>query len=237
MVARTEYCVRPAEASEVEAVGGTKNCDVGRILEIEPRVVLANREENTRRRVERLAEHLPVLLTDVSSPHEAPALWRELGELCGEADEAARRRVEVEAELAACERNRLTEPPAFIYWIWRDPWMAAGHDTYISALLTAAGWRNALPGGATRYPTVDGETLQSVDGVTFLFSTEPYAFELPRDLDAFPPAREAGNGWWRLEGGGTAAAVDGQTLSWFPSLTAEGLRAAAALRMGRIELG
>jgi ABC-type Fe3+-hydroxamate transport system substrate-binding protein len=230
LAARTEFCVRPTSIADLETVGGTKNCDVARILEIEPDVVLANREENTRRRIERLAEKLPVLVTDIASPHEVPALWRELGQICGREEAAEHRASEVVAELAACGRNAGGPAPSFVYWIWRDPWMAVGHDTYISALLTAAGWRNALPPEATRYPKIEPGALPPLDGVTMLFSSEPYAFELPRDLDAFPSSTDAGDGWWQLQEGGAAVEVDGQLMSWYPSLTADGLRVATGIR-------
>jgi ABC-type hemin transport system substrate-binding protein len=231
MVGRTEFCVRPAAGVDgVETVGGTKNPNVARILELEPDVVLANREENTRRRVERIADHLPVLLTDVGGPKDAPGLWLELGDIVGRTDDAVRRARDVEEELARELEEPTRDHPRFLYWIWRDPWMAAGHGTYISSLLIAAGWRNALPSHLTRYPTINPESVADLGRVTMLFASEPYAFELPRDLDAFPGRRDDHDGLWQLSGELAAATVDGQLFSWYPSLTAAGLRAAAQLR-------
>jgi iron complex transport system substrate-binding protein len=232
LVGRTEFCVRPAGgAGQVEAVGGTKNPDVARVIALRPDLVLANREENTRPRIERIAARVPVLLTDPGSPADVPGLWRELGAVCGCETEAERRALDVEEELGQSAGPPTVPPPRFVYWIWRDPWMAAGHDTYVSRLLTAAGWANALPSRWRRYPRVDPAAAIGWAGTTLLFASEPYCFRLPRDLDAFPGRTvEDGPRRWRLAGGMLALEVDGQVLSWYPSLTLEGLRAAAALR-------
>lgn len=233
LVGRTRYCVRPVEGvAAVEAVGGTKDPDVGRVLSLAPDVVLANREENTRRRVERLAERVPVLLTDPRSPRDVPALWRELGEVCGRVGAGEGLAREVEAELARARAAAPGRPVRHLYWVWRDPWIAAGHDTYISELLEAAGFRNAVPPGRGRYPKVDPAEVADLAVEAMLFPSEPFEFELPRDLDPFPGGAVLETGVWRLAGGAIALRVDGQLLSWYPSLTAEGLRSARRLREG-----
>ncbi len=234
VVGRTDFCVRPADGVDaVEPVGGTKNPKVDRVLELAPDLVLANREENTRRRIERLAEHVPVMVTDPGGPRDVPALWRELGELVGRRGAADILSREVELELERCADAAPSAPPAFVYWIWKDPWMAAGRDTYISELLCAAGWRNAIPGERARYPKLEPADALALEPDALLFSSEPYDFELPRDLDVFggAPAERAGD--WFIGGSTAALAVDGQRLSWYPSLTAAGLRLARELR-GRL---
>jgi iron complex transport system substrate-binding protein len=231
VVGRTEFCVRPqAAVASVEAVGGTKNPDVDQVLVLAPELVVASREENTRHRVERIAERVPVLLTDPHSPSDVPPLWRVLGEATGRGEAGERLAREVEAELRHAAESPPAAAPSFVYWIWRDPWMAAGHGTYISALLEGAGWRNALPADRSRYPKVEPSEVDALGVQVMLFSSEPYAFSLPRDLDAFAgPAVDEG-GLWRLPGGVLAVPVDGQLLSWYPSLTAAGLRLAGELR-------
>ncbi|MCA9614767.1 MAG: ABC transporter substrate-binding protein, partial [Myxococcales bacterium] len=53
LVGRTRYCVEPS-IEHVLVVGGTKDVDVEAVVALGPDLVLANREENTRRAVERL---------------------------------------------------------------------------------------------------------------------------------------------------------------------------------------
>ncbi len=235
LVGRTRWCVRPAGAVEaIPVVGGTKNPDVGRVLALLPDVVLTSREENTRHRVLRIAERVPVWLTDPRSPTDVPALWRSLGELTGRAGEAGRlARDTAEALEAVTSWARGLAPgPRFLYLVWKDPWIAAGPDTYISRLLEAAGLRNAAPPGRGRYPKLDDTGLLA-DGIdAYLFSTEPFAFVLPRDLGPLwlDNGTGSGGGRFRIHGGRLATVVDAQPLSWYPSLTSRGLTRARELR-------
>ena len=119
--------------------------------------------------------------------------------------------------------------PGFLYWVWRRPWMTAGRDTYISRVLEAAGWRNVAPEGRGRYPRLSPNEALALAPRAMLFASEPYAFELPGQLEAFglEPTPE-GDGW-RLEGGPVALPVDGRLFGWYPSLTAAALAQAREL--------
>jgi iron complex transport system substrate-binding protein len=231
LVARTRYCVRPVGRVEaIRTIGGTKNPDVASILGLRPDMVLANREENTRTRVETLAKHVPVLLTDPQTPQDVPDLWMDLGRGLGLEANAGARATECTDVIDRLRASRPTQQPSFIYWIWRNPWMAAGHATYISRLLELAGWRNALPRECERYPkATPGEAL-ACRPTALLFSSEPFEFELPQDLADFAVEVSEIGGAWRLAGGPAALPVDGEVLSWYPSLTVEGLRYAERLR-------
>jgi ABC-type Fe3+-hydroxamate transport system substrate-binding protein len=231
VVGRTDFCVRPDPGVDtVATVGGTKNPDVDGVIELAPDLVLASLEENTRRRVERIAEHVPVLMAAPRGPGDAPRLWRELGLAVGRGGAGDVLAREVELELQRCEEPPPEAGPSFVYWIWRGPWMAAGRDTYISELLTTAGWRNAVPGDGTRYPKLEPSHAIALRPDVLMFSSEPYDFDLPRDLDAFCDAPEQLDRGWSLDGRTVALAVDGQRLSWYPSLTAAGLRLARGLK-------
>src|SRR5271156_1378803 len=57
LVGRTDYCELPAEVvGKVPSVGGTKNPRVDDVCALEPDLVLANQEENTRGDLEALAQ-------------------------------------------------------------------------------------------------------------------------------------------------------------------------------------
>ncbi len=225
LVGRTEYCVHPAgELESVPTVGGTKNSDVGEILGLRPDVVLASREENVQRRIMALADEVPVWLADPSGPEDSVPLWHALGAVVGRATLARQLATEVETALAETASN--AAPVGHRYYIWKDPWMAAGPDTYISRLLAHVGLMTVVPSLQRRYPAVGDDPL--ADSCLHLLSTEPYEFTLPDDLK--PHAAELTSSIaWRLEHGALAVMVDGRRLSWYPSCTAEGLRYAAKL--------
>lgn len=229
LVGRTVFCVEPRSKVEtIPAVGGTKNVQVEQVLTLRPDVVLANREENTRERVEAIARAAPVWLTDPHGPSDVPALWREMGAIVGRAEEAERSARPVE-ELLRNVREA-GAGPTFIYWVWRDPWMAAGRDTYISRVLEVGGWRNAVPEEAGRYPKLTPQEALSLGPEAMLFASEPYAFALPGDADAFGQDTVPDGEGWRLDDGVLALAVDGQIFGWYPSHTVAALRRAGDLR-------
>src|SRR5262245_61122288 len=55
LVGRTRYCIAPeGEVEDIPVVGGTKDADVDRIIALDPDLVVANQEENTKQDIERL---------------------------------------------------------------------------------------------------------------------------------------------------------------------------------------
>lgn len=233
VVGRTDYCVRPAGLVEaIPVVGGTKNADPQRVLAQQPDLVLATREENSQRRVQHIAAVCPVWLGDPRSPQDVPALWRELGAIVErpEGEELARA---VATRLECLHSQVLARRPRALYLIWKDPWMAAGRETYIGALLELAGFENAAPEapGRGRYPKLEPPELEQLEVDAYLFSSEPYPFRLPADLG--PLAAELvgrSEDGFRLRSGALAVEADGAAFGWYPSRTLDGLDAACRLR-------
>src|SRR5438309_5512065 len=63
LVGRTRYCVVPEQALALTVVGGTKDVDVEAVRRLEPDLILANQEENSRTHLEQLARlQLPMLV-------------------------------------------------------------------------------------------------------------------------------------------------------------------------------
>jgi ABC-type hemin transport system substrate-binding protein len=240
LVGRTAWCRRPAGRVEaVERVGGTKTPDVARILALRPALVLMNEEEN--RREDEAALAAAGLGVHRSLPRDAAgaaAMVRSvaaaLSALGGEAAPARGRALAdaIEARAAALARDVARErgagrgPTRFAYLIWRAPWMAAGPDTYASALLELAGGVNVLrdaPELAARYPAIEAARLAALAPDRVLLASEPFPFgaahaaELAR-VTGLPPQR------LRL--------VDGERLSWHGVQTPAGLEEAARLMRG-----
>ncbi len=95
----------------------------------------------------------------------------------------------------------------FLYLIWREPWMAAGPDTFISRLLEDLGLENAAR-GEQRYPVVDPFAVQA-DVV--LLSSEPFPFKARHLAELQDAARSV-----RL--------IDGEACSWHGSAMLRGFR-------------
>jgi ABC-type Fe3+-hydroxamate transport system substrate-binding protein len=223
LVGITEYCVHPAEGvARVEKLGGTKNPDVRRIVELAPDLVLLNEEENRREDAQALAR--AGLACHTSLPRDAletAAMVRSIGKVLGtraRADEIAadieRRAARVRAEAAGARAVR------FAYLIWRKPWMSVNSDTYASALLEAAGGENVFGREARRYPEITTARLAAAAPERVFLCTEPFAF-LPRHADEL--AGETGLARERF------VVADGEYLSWHGSRTPRGIDYAAQL--------
>lgn len=223
LVGITRWCVHPRPAVDsVEKVGGTKNPDVDRILELEPDLVLLNREENRREDAEALDR--AGVCCHVSMPRDAvetAAMVREIGvavDRPGEADEISRRILE---RAAAAARRAAGRPPVpFAYLIWRRPWMAAGGDTYAHALLELAGGRNVFAHRAERYPEIEPAELTAAAPSLVLLSTEPFPFDKSHQTELAAATGLPAERFY---------IADGEYLSWHGSRTPAGIDYAVEL--------
>ncbi|WP_110052779.1 ABC transporter substrate-binding protein [Chitinophaga sp. S165] len=91
------------------------------------------------------------------------------------------------------------------YFIWREPWMVAGGDTFIHTMLSYCGLENVFA-ETPRYPGIDIEQLKALDCQLVLLSSEPYPFKEKHiaELQALLPMA-------RIE------LVDGEMFSWYGS--------------------
>ncbi len=228
VVAVSDYCIEPAAALQGKArIGGQKDPNLSALLALHPDLVVANKEENRRSDVERLAaEGIPTFVTDVRSIEAALQLPATLGVLCG-------------AEIAEIERMlaRLTEGvSAARSWaaqrgtavrvlslVWRDPFIVAGPDTYMSAVLATLGAQNAAAdlqqsaGPERRYPKLSLAELRALHPDRLLLPTEPYPF-----TESERAALEA-------ELGIPTRRIDGSIACWYGPRTARIVELASAL--------
>jgi len=157
LVGRTDYCVEPADlADQVPSVGGTKNPRLDQIFALNPDLVLANQEENSRGDVGAL--HARGVRVYVSFPRrvtEGISHLAMLARLLGvEASPAARDLVRRGYQMlrgAEAERSHLAPLRVFCP-IWMDPLMTIHGDTFISDMLDLVGATNVFNDRPRRYP-------------------------------------------------------------------------------------
>jgi ABC-type Fe3+-hydroxamate transport system substrate-binding protein len=91
------------------------------------------------------------------------------------------------------------------YLIWNDPYMTVGGDTFIHAMLEAAGFKNIFS-DKTRYPEVTVEELKIANCQLLLLSSEPFPFK-QKHIDQLQP----------LLPHTKIILVDGEMFSWYGS--------------------
>jgi ABC-type Fe3+-hydroxamate transport system substrate-binding protein len=207
VVGRTRYCTQPPQAvGRITKVGGTKKIDVGRVLELEPDLIVAVKEENSKEDVENLGgAGIPVFLGAPQTVEGAVQMLRELTDRVG-APRAESVLAPIERVVKRLKTRRDPTRRVFVP-VWKSPYMGVGSDTYVHDVLEASGGENVC-GSATRYPGVTLEDLEALRPEVVLLPDEPYPFSA-EDLPEFyaldiPAAKED-----RIH------LVDGKLLTWY----------------------
>jgi ABC-type Fe3+-hydroxamate transport system substrate-binding protein len=203
VVGITKFCVHPKSWFKAKKrVGGTKNVSISSVKELNPDLIIANKEENTIEDILLLEQIAPVWISDINSFEDAIEMIQQIGNIVDK---------DVEAKLLIADiRDSFQEPVLFetgntaIYFIWKQPFMCAGKDTFIDAMMTKIGLKNLIT--SKRYPVLDIPFNITVQPKWVLLSSEPYPFNethLEEMKKHFPDS--------------TILIVDGEFFSWYGS--------------------
>ena len=200
----TKFCVHPESWFRSKTrVGGTKQVHIAKVRELQPDLIIANKEENLKEQIEELAMEFPVWISDIKTIDEGLEMMRAIGELTGKEEQANSITRDI---IAGFEMLQAAERPLNVaYFIWRGPWMSVGGDTFISNMITTIGWKNVLA-GKERYPEVTLEEIAAYNPDLVLLSSEPYPFKDKHiaEVKAAIPSAEV-------------LLVDGEMFSWYGS--------------------
>ncbi len=206
LVGRTRYCVEPAgRIDAVEAVGGTKNPDIDRILALQPDLVVMSAEENRREDYQRLErEGVRVHVVHPRTVVGAAEMIEELGGLVGALGAAsvlARRcRAAVEESM-----TQAADAPIDVFCpIWRRPWMTFGGGTYAGDVLRVCGFRNVFESDSRDFFEVSLEQVIRCRPRVVLLPDEPYRFTASHAAELACSGLEA-----------CCFSIDGRDLSWY----------------------
>ena len=204
----TKFCVHPYRAkSTKKIIGGTKKVHFEKIRLLQPDIIIANKEENTLEIVEELRKICPVWVTNVITIDDNRQMITDFGKIFNCRTEAQNINDKIAYALIGFQRfigERPVQKAA--YFIWREPYMAAGGDNFINELLKLNRFSNIYE-QLGRYPEIELKKLR-IDGdpdLVFL-SSEPYPFN---EEHAF----EIG----RFTHHAKTVFVDGEMFSWYGS--------------------
>lgn len=174
IVGRTKYCIFPKEkVGQIQVVGGTKEVDIEKIKQLQPDLILAEKEENTAEIVQQLEKIAPVFVAEVQSIEDGHRLIQTLGRLTN-SEEKANRMIEISrGGFGALPQHQLGK---MAYVIWRKPYMVVGETTYIHDVLKRLGFQNPFANVESRYPAVTKEQLIEANLDVLLLASEPFPF-------------------------------------------------------------
>lgn len=235
LVGRTRYCVQPdPDVRKIEKIGGTKDPDLAKIRALRPGLVLANKEENRKEDIEALREsgitvHVaePVTVKDGLAYVGVLGRMLECEELAGAVLRDGARALSLlqtrHDDLAAHNDLRVQPRkrvrPRVLTFIWNNPWMVVGGNTYIGDMVETLGGEHVLKGESRRYFELDPVEAAALAPDIMLFPDEPFPFK-QADLD-----------FWRDNFRDIPAVVedrlricDGRDLCWYGARIPDALR-------------
>lgn len=172
IIGRTKFCIHPEEkVKKVEVVGGTKNLNIKKIKNLNPDLIIANKEENVKEQIEELMKDFKVWVTEIDDLDDNRKFLTDLGALLNKKETAEKFNKKIDQIFSELRTKRKKK---VAYLIWKDPYMTVGSDTFINHILEAIGLENIFS-NRTRYPEINLNELKSSEYV--LLSTEPYPFK------------------------------------------------------------
>jgi ABC-type Fe3+-hydroxamate transport system substrate-binding protein len=199
----TKFCIHPETWRKTKTiVGGTKRIRPEIIDGLQPDLIIANKEENTKEDIEILQQKYPVWVSNIITWQDAMMMITGVAGVVGK----SQRGKEIVSQIESAFVELPTFPPdKILYLIWRGPWMAAASDTFIDSMLQKLGWENVL-NDFSRYPELSDEQIKSLNPDYILLSSEPYPFKevhIAELQQICPNAR--------------VMLVDGEMFSWYGS--------------------
>jgi len=209
IVGITKFCVHPYHLKQTKTiVGGTKTIHLDKIKDLQPDIILCNKDENTKEIVEQCSEIAPVHVSDIATIEDTFELIEHYAKLFSCRVQANKIIQKIEFNLQDFKNFiKDKEPKKAAYFIWRNPWMVAGNNSFINHLLELNKFENIYKNKEGKYPEIEIKKIRLEGDPDLVFlSSEPYPF---KEDHAF----ELG----RFTHHAKTVFVDGELFSWYGS--------------------
>ncbi len=199
----TKFCVHPAnQVIHKTKIGGTKKFNFKLINQLQPDLIIGNKEENYKDGIEQLRQHYPVWMSDIYNLSDACDMIEKIGELT---DTTTQSQI-INNNIKTAFANFKSLPAKRVaYFIWKKPYMVVGNNTFINSMLKQIGLINIFS-CLDRYQEVTLEQIQQAQVDWLLLSSEPFPFtakHIAEFQQLFPDQQ--------------IKLVDGQMFSWYGS--------------------
>lgn len=207
-IAQTIFCIHPKDKfKSTIKIGGTKKLKIDKIRELQPDLVIANKEENLKEEVDSIAEFAPVYVSDIGTLSDAGQMIEDIGLIVSKQQEAMNLLGRIDAELKnKSQKKELT----YLYLIWNDPFFVNGQDTFITDMLKRFDFKNAWE--KDRYAEISDQEIRDLRPDILFLSSEPFPFKekhLEEIQSRFPEIN--------------CQLIDGEMVSWYGSRIPDGL--------------
>ncbi len=205
LVGITKFCIHPNHLlKQKKKVGGTKIINFELIRELNPDIIIANKEENTKEIVIKLKRHFPVWVSDINNLQEALDMILSLGEILDRRKEAEKIHNQIKNEFLRFKPS--VHSKEVLYMIWRNPWMGVAKGTFIHQMLQQCNFKNLIEDKEYRYPVLEDDEIRDLKPEYIFLSSEPYPFK-EKHIDEIR----------KLSPRSKIVLVDGEMFSWYGS--------------------
>lgn len=203
----TDYCPSTGSRNKnCQYIGGPKKVNIKKIKEIQPDLIIFVKEENSYEDFKILNTKFNCVVFDIKSISASIELLATLGKLLN-----AER---ISGELTGMINSEISQinlqAGTYYYFVWNNPAIAAGTETYIHSFLALFGFNNKI--NINGYPKIRNSDYEKSVDYIFL-PDEPYHFKPENSseiISKFPESK--------------IIYLDGRTCSWFGSYTLNGIR-------------
>lgn len=175
----TKFCIHPYHLKSTKTiVGGTKKVDIEKIKALKPNFILCNKEENTYQLLPELELIAPTYFSDIKTIQHNINLILELGEILNRRTEALNLVDKINFKLIDFNQFIKNKPIRKVaYFIWANPWMVAGKETYINEMLQLNKFENIYD-SMSGYPKIEISKIRLEGDPEIIFlASEPFHFK------------------------------------------------------------
>ncbi len=202
----TKFCVHPKHFKKSKKiVGGTKSVHFDKILSLNPDIIICNKEENTLEMVTELRKIAKVWVTNVIDFDDNKQMIIDFGNIFNKRVEAEKIVDTIDCAMHDFQNTINNKGVLKVaYFIWKNPWMVVGGNTYVNSLLKMNGLRNIYAEKPERYIEIELQNINTDGQPDLIFlSSEPFPF---KNEDASELAQFSQNA--------KIIFVDGEMFSW-----------------------
>ena len=212
VVGITKFCIHPNEWFKTKTrIGGTKQVNHQIIDALKPDLIFGNKEENSKEDIEILMQKYPVWMSDINTFEDALKMIESIAKITQTSEkgkelvEKIKHEFELLTQISSSKKH-------IAYFIWNEPMMLAGADTFINNMLEKLGFKNVFADVSIsnqfsyRYPQITNAELAAAAPEIIYLSSEPFPFKEKhiQQFQAICPQAEI-------------KIVDGEMFSWYGS--------------------
>lgn len=207
IVGVTRFCIHPIQKTKkIQKIGGTKTVKIDRVIGLNPDLIIANKEENSKSDIEKLQKHCNVWVTDIYTLNDALNVIKELG-IRAKCESSANQLIHaIKFNFSKLKTKVKESSKTFAYLIWQDPIMLAGRNNFINEMTKEIGLTNILIDENSRYPEQTKENLVLLKPDYIFLSSEPFPFQ-EKHIETYN----------KLLPKSKVILVDGEMFSWYGS--------------------